>query len=64
MHAWNRTKRLFLCIRSGNADKFTAVGCHDLELNADRKGRKEFYPVCFSLSASTFALGRNGLDVV
>ena len=31
--------RLFLCIRSSNAEKFTVVGCYDHNLNTDRKRR-------------------------
>ena len=29
--------RLFVCIRSSNADKFTVLGCYDHNLNTDRK---------------------------
>ena len=34
--------RLFLCIRSSNAGKFTVLGCYDHNLNSDRKQRHHF----------------------
>ena len=65
---WLSNLRLFSCIQSSNKDKFKVVGCHDHNLNTDRKRRllkfrkgvasrrKEFDPVLSSSNQMSISI--------
>ena len=63
---WLSNLRLFSCIQRSNIDKFKAVGCHDHNLNTDRKRRlfkfRKGHSVPKEESRSRFVIVQSNVD--